>query len=242
MVTTLNESYQSKPLTVAQGGTGIATNTAYGLLAGGTTATGALQQGGTGTTGQIYLSGGNAALGTWSTTATSLGFQFISQQTASGSASIAFTGLSATYYAYKIIITSVVPATNAQRLNATLSSDNGSTYFSANYSYAMLGRTNGGTALTNASSSAATIQLSASSGIPNTANTANHFEITLFNPSVTALYNGFNVIGRYNDAGSRCVMWGEGSYALSSAINAIKFTFASGNISTGVFTLFGMLT
>lgn len=50
---------------VAGGGTGITTTTAYGLIAGGTTATGAFQNAGTGTSGQLYVSGGNAALGTW---------------------------------------------------------------------------------------------------------------------------------------------------------------------------------
>jgi len=52
-------------VTVPFGGTGIATTTAYGLLAGGTTSTGAFQNAGTGTTGQIYKSGGASALGTW---------------------------------------------------------------------------------------------------------------------------------------------------------------------------------
>ena len=54
------------PAAVAQGGTGLVTlTTAYGLVAAGTTATGALQNAGTGTTGQVYVSGGASALGTW---------------------------------------------------------------------------------------------------------------------------------------------------------------------------------
>jgi len=52
---------------VAGGGTGIATATAYSLIAAGTTATGAFQVVGTGSTGQILTSGGSAALPTWST-------------------------------------------------------------------------------------------------------------------------------------------------------------------------------
>lgn len=57
---------------VAGGGTGLTTTTAYGLIAGGTTATGNFQNAGTGTSGQVYVSGGNAALGTW-TNATGTG-------------------------------------------------------------------------------------------------------------------------------------------------------------------------
>lgn len=49
-------------LAVANGGTGIATTTAYGILAGGTTATGAFQNAGVGTTGQVLTSNGAGAL------------------------------------------------------------------------------------------------------------------------------------------------------------------------------------
>lgn len=62
----------SLPITVPNGGTGLTTTTAYGLLTGGTTATGAFQNGGTGTSGQVYVSGGASALGTW-TSATGTG-------------------------------------------------------------------------------------------------------------------------------------------------------------------------
>ena len=55
------------PWTVPNGGTGIVTATAYALLAGGTTATGAFQSLGTGTSGQLLQSGGPAALPTWTT-------------------------------------------------------------------------------------------------------------------------------------------------------------------------------
>ena len=50
---------------VLGGGTGVVTTTAYGLLAGGTTATGAFQNIGAGTVGQIPVSNGAAALATF---------------------------------------------------------------------------------------------------------------------------------------------------------------------------------
>lgn len=54
------------PVTVANGGTGLTTTTAYGLIAAGTTATGNFQQvSGTGTSGQILTSNGAGALPTW---------------------------------------------------------------------------------------------------------------------------------------------------------------------------------
>jgi hypothetical protein len=60
----------SATLIVSQGGTGLATTTAYGMITGGTTATGNFQNAGTGTSGQIYVSGGSAALGTWTSPTT----------------------------------------------------------------------------------------------------------------------------------------------------------------------------
>jgi hypothetical protein len=53
---------------VDQGGTGLSTTTAYGLIAAGTTSTGNFQQvSGTGTSGQVLTSNGAGALPTWAT-------------------------------------------------------------------------------------------------------------------------------------------------------------------------------
>jgi hypothetical protein len=53
---------------VDQGGTGLSTTTAYGLIAAGTTSTGNFQQvSGTGTSGQVLTSNGAGALPTWQT-------------------------------------------------------------------------------------------------------------------------------------------------------------------------------
>ena len=57
------------PLSVAQGGSGVASTTAYGILAGGTTSTGAFQNAGVGTSGQILTSNGAGALPTFQTPA-----------------------------------------------------------------------------------------------------------------------------------------------------------------------------
>ena len=65
-------------LPVAGGGTGVATTTAYGVLAGGTTATGAFQNIGTGTSTQVLTSNGAGALPTFQAAAsagvTTIGF------------------------------------------------------------------------------------------------------------------------------------------------------------------------
>ncbi len=55
------------PLLVASGGSGRASSTAYALIAGGTTSTGTQQSLTTGSSGQFLISGGAAALPTWTT-------------------------------------------------------------------------------------------------------------------------------------------------------------------------------
>ena len=64
-----NNSWNSaNPAGVVSGGTGLATlTTAYGVVCAGTTATGALQNAGAGSAGQIPVSGGASALFTWTT-------------------------------------------------------------------------------------------------------------------------------------------------------------------------------
>lgn len=60
----------SSPLTVANGGMGAGTHTAYAVLAGGTTSTGAIQSvAGLGTSGQVLMSNGAGALPTFQTVA-----------------------------------------------------------------------------------------------------------------------------------------------------------------------------
>jgi hypothetical protein len=54
------------PLVVAQGGSGVATHTAYGVIVGGTTSTGAEQTITPGTSGYLLTSGGASAVPTWS--------------------------------------------------------------------------------------------------------------------------------------------------------------------------------
>lgn len=63
-------TWQAGTIQVSYGGTGLTTMTAYAPVCGGTTATGAYQTPATGTTGQIFTSGGFSSLPTWSDFAT----------------------------------------------------------------------------------------------------------------------------------------------------------------------------
>ena len=57
------------PVVVSSGGTGLTTTTAYGVITGGTTATGLFQNAGTGAAGTVFQGNGASGLPTWSTAA-----------------------------------------------------------------------------------------------------------------------------------------------------------------------------
>jgi hypothetical protein len=84
---TNNAADLSDPIVVGEGGTGFASTTSYGVLCGGTTSTGNLQNAGTGTSGQIFVSNGSGGLPSFSSSAVTL----TGDITGSGSASISTT-------------------------------------------------------------------------------------------------------------------------------------------------------
>ena len=90
---------------VADGGTGISSATAYAVLCGGTTSTGALQSiASVGTASQVFTSNGAGALPSFQAAPAVVGnyYVFISQNVASGAAQVDFTGLSSSYSHYVI--------------------------------------------------------------------------------------------------------------------------------------------
>ena len=82
---------------VAGGGTGLTSTTAYGVLCGGTTTTGNLQNAGAGSSGQVLTSNGASALPTWQAAASS-GFTSINIQTFSSTGANTYTPTSGMKY------------------------------------------------------------------------------------------------------------------------------------------------
>jgi hypothetical protein len=109
-MTTNNATNTSNPITVPQGGTGVATNTtAYAVICAGTTATGAQQTtASAGTAGQVLTSGGSSALPSY---ATFMGGAIVNQ--ASGSATLAAGSVYMTNNGASLV-TYTLPATAAQ--------------------------------------------------------------------------------------------------------------------------------
>lgn len=241
MTTTINSSYLTNPVSFAQGGSGVATNTAYGLLAAGTSSTGAIQQLGAGTANQIVVSGGASALGAFTNNDKVGCWQLISSQTASNSASIAFASLTTSFENYKIILYNVVPVTNAASLFMQISSNGGSSYQTGStaYFWSMYGYSDGTSTLAKNGNTSG-IQFDGV-GISSTAY-ANFWEITFIEPDVSQASPGVTFICKYDDSTNGTVTYvGQGRYNGTQATNAIQFLMSSGNISTGIFNLYGLL-
>ena len=169
-------------------------------------------------------------------------YELISSSTASSSASISFTGLSSTYFAYEIILADVQPATDDVYLAIRTSSNNGSSYDSgaSDYGWALHYIRLASAASTAVVADGTDSLIRLSSNIGSAADETVSGRITLYNPSGTSftkLQGTFiprtGTPRDYRDdiAGIR----------FSAAdVDAIQFQMSSGNISSGTFKLYGI--
>lgn len=230
-------------VSVADGGTGVSTmTTAYAPVCAGTTATGSLQTASTGlsTSGFVLTSTGASSLPTWQAAGD---WVKISSQSASASATIDFsTGITADYSTYCITIANLVPSTDSVVLfmrtstNGGVSYDAGATDYGYQYS-----KVSSGT-LTGASSTGTTaIRL-----VPDMGTAANFekgsFIVNLYSPAVTTSFVQVTCYGYYNEqaASAAATILSGGMRATNAKVDAIRFLMSTGNIATGIFTLYGM--
>lgn len=220
---------------VAGGGTGVTSTTAYGLVAGGTTSTGALQNAGTGTSGQVYKSGGSAALGSWVAPSSIGAFQLIQSKTASNSATLDFTTNVSSYFTILAVV-SVTPITSTDTLRMLVSTNGGVSYVgTGGYAGGITYCSTSGTTFTNANSTAF-FQLS---GPDNNGSSVSVHGLLTGISSGTMQLTGTSV---WNDTTLSTFGMGFFGGQSASGVNALRFQFSTGNISTGIITLYGMTT
>lgn len=193
-----------------------------------------------GTSGNVLTSDGT----NWNSSAASGGSNLvlIQSQTASASASLSFTtGITATYNNYLVLISNYFPATNGASLELVISSNGGSSYASTAYQggifFVSFNSAIGTIANANTSSYFPILNASGSSGNSfQCGGTVNLFNVTNGNtPSIVGYCSGSNTT---NVAALNLPV---GNQQSITTVNAIRFICTSGNISTGVFTLFGIL-
>ena len=173
----------------------------------------------------------------------------LSTQTASASASISFTsGIDSTYDEYVFKFINMHPATNTTHFTFNLSIDGGSNYnvtktSTSNRAYHY--ENGGGGAIQYASGS----DLAQSTNyqylaweINNDADSSISGTLHLFNPSNTTFVKHFlavsNEVGDPNSSNNEFI----GGYGnTTSAVNAVDFKFASGNIDDGIIKMYGVV-
>ena len=176
------------------------------------------------------------------------GITFISSQTASASASLSFTtGIDSTYKAYKFVLVNIQPATDAAEFTFNLSTDSGSnynvtkttTFFSAYHDEADTATRLGYESARDLSQSTAEQELAENVG--SNADECLSGSLTLFNPSSTTYVKHFIAnINNYLNSNYSYDSYVAGYGNTTSAINAIRFKFSTGNISAGKIYLYGI--
>lgn len=188
---------------------------------------------------------GSGTTGVGTMTFADAGGGFVHIQTTnvtSGTANVQFTsGIDSTYNAYLFILSDVHPATDAQPLEMTVSTDGGSSYISTNYGFAHKGNTAGGSEVSHYNGNDSVFDMS-SQNVGNADDESISVQLYLHKPSGTdghKLINGTSTVVDNGNTVSASVFGGM-NYSTTSAINAVKFAFGSGNIDRGNFTLLGL--
>lgn len=166
---------------------------------------------------------------------------FLSSATASNSASVVFAGgIDSTYDEYIFEISDVIPVTDGQDLYMTFSTDGGSSYLASNYAYAYAQVVAGNPVGQVANGSMTQIKVTDTQD--NAAGCSASLQLRLYNPAGTSVWKkGFLSLTEFQDTASVMHML-TGAFAnkTTSAINAVKFAYSSGNISSGKFYLYGV--
>lgn len=198
-----------------------------------------------GTAGYVFSTNGPAADPTWIAMSGGGGggggaLVFLEEQVASGSAELDFTAsISATYDEYVIEFIGLIPSAGTPSLLLQLSTDGGATYNTANYSYAhvIYGlSTNFGQYIQGTTTGAllmSSTHTTATQGVDGTAK--------LFDPLGTSRYKRLNsdMTGMAGD-GNTYGGFARNIWSDTTAANAFRILFATGNITSGVVRCYGV--
>ena len=187
-----------------------------------------------GSAGQVLTSQGSGAAPQWATPSSGP-WQFISSVTASNSASVAFTsGITSTYDVYMITGVGIVPTTDATVLNSRFSTNSGSSYITSGYDSfnANLGSMGAHTS--------DRMILTEGLGLSNNTSRVASMLLYLYRPSGSGYKTISSTVSFADRNNTPYHAVRIGSSNTTTAVNAIQFYMASGNISTGTFRLYGL--
>jgi hypothetical protein len=176
------------------------------------------------------------------------GITLISSQTASASATISFTtGIDSTYKAYKFVFVNIHPATDNVKFTFNMSTDAGSNYnvtktttmFSSSHDEANTYTNLGYNTAEDLAQFTGFQPISTGNG--NGADEACSGTLTLFNPSSTTYVKHYiSTLHSYHWEDLAFSWYSAGYGNTTSAVNAIRFKYSSGNIDAGTIYLYGI--
>ena len=172
----------------------------------------------------------------------------LSEQTASGSASISFTsGIDSTYPIYKFELINIHPSADANNTHMSASTDGGS-------SYGVTATTTQFQALHWENDSSTALQYSSAGDLAQSTNPVDIGRslgsgndecgvatIFIFNPSSTTFVKHFiSTNNEYHSSDLTLQNFTAGYFNTTSAIDGIQFSMSSGNIDAGTIKLYGI--
>ena len=207
-----------------------------------------------GTATHVLTSGGTGVAPTFAAAAAGGGTTFVEQQTASNDASIDLEAFSSHYTSHRtfmVTLADVYPATDNSELRITISQDGGSTYLASSYymytNWGYDSALNTRTAVNAGGTSYAAIS---AGGVDNQGPSGGYNGVLwVFGPGNSLGFAaGHRFITNqhtYRDNTSLSTVTGHGTCKISSAgagvtMEGLRFAFASGNITTGTFTVHGI--
>lgn len=170
---------------------------------------------------------------------------YLGTVTASGSANAALTSLiSSTYDDYVIVLSGVLPASSSVSLRLEASGTNGVSYLSSLYNYCSSNLA--GTTQTNTNSGDVSIITMTATNIYNNGNYGDVAgEVRLYNVNNAGASQSmikWDLAYNVDNAGAMAMSRGMAvaRRGTAEAINAVRFTMSSGNISAGKFRIYGI--
>lgn len=164
------------------------------------------------------------------------------QTVTTGVSSVEFTtGIDGTYKKYAIVVSALRPSTDAVEPIFRVSSDGGSTYDNGSSNYEYVNRSYSTSNLNANSNSNSSTAISFVNSNGNDTGESTNFLLFMNEPNSTSVYKTFEWVGSvYYSNGILYSMNGAGSRKTSTQIDAIQFSYLSGNIASGTFTLYGL--
>jgi hypothetical protein len=199
-----------------------------------------------GTSGHVLTSNGAGAAPTFQAAAGGSGaWTALATASASASASVTFTsGFTSTYDSYVIQVRNIAPATDAVFLRLRCSTDGGSSYLTTGYDSAALEGMHVSDATQELNNVTTYFPLNVQDATEEWGSGTAEIgclNIWLYNMASASVRTQFMADGyHHNEAGQLARIIALGHITTAAAHDAVEFTFDSGNISTGEFTLFGI--